>query len=235
MKTLTDYKFKTELHVHTAPGSPCADIPPKTVVEKFKALGYSTIMITNHFYNGMVNYGNKEKALGHYLADFDAAREEGEKLGINVVLGCEIRFAENSNDYLLYGVNQELLYDLYDYLEGTLSDFAKDFRNEERMIIQAHPFREGNRLSDVSLLDGIEAFNIHPHHNSMIALAAKAASENKRLIVTAGNDYHHEGHEGLSAILTADELKTGEDIIKTLKSRDYLFKVIDSIILPYGL
>lgn len=234
MKTISQYIYKTELHAHTAPVSPCADFSPAEVVRKYKKLGYSSIMITNHFFSSMPGYGEKRKAVSSYIADFEAAKEEGDKSGINVILGCEIRFTENSNDYLLYGIEKDELYDIYDYIGGGLEAFSKDFRNSKRMIIQAHPFRDGNELADISLLDGIETFNIHPHHNSRIALASQIVSENKNLIATTGTDFHHEGHQGLSALLTKRELKNGADVTGILKSRDYLFKILDHIVLPYG-
>lgn len=47
-----------------------------------------------------------ELAVKTYLLDYDEAVKTGEKYGINVILGCEIRFTENVNDYLLFGIDK---------------------------------------------------------------------------------------------------------------------------------
>lgn len=88
---LSQYKYKTELHTHTSPCSGCSEIPPKDVVKTYADLGYTTIVICNHFNEIMPQYGDKEKSVSAYLADYEEAKEYGQKLGINVVLGCEDR------------------------------------------------------------------------------------------------------------------------------------------------
>lgn len=174
---------------------------------------------------------DKQKCLSNYLADYDRAAEAGVKHGLNVILGCEIRFTENGNDYLLFGIDKDTLNWAYDYLDKGIEAFSKAFRSSQRLIIQAHPFRNGMVQVDPNLLDGIETFNMHPNHNSRVALAAKYAKQHG-LIPTVGTDYHHPGHEGLGALLTKTELKTSEDIITVLKSRDYLFELGGSILVP---
>lgn len=229
---LEKYTFKTELHAHTKPASGCSEIYPEELVENYARLGYSGVVISNHFYSGMRYYGDKEKCLNAYLADFDKAVQMGNELGIHVILGCEIRFAENINDYLLFGIDREFLKEAYAYLDKDLAVFAKDFRREGRVLLQAHPFRSGMALADPNSIDGIETFNVHPGHNSRIAVAARYAREHN-FIVSAGTDYHHHGHEGLAGILTKTELKTSQDIAQVLRSRDYLLDVGGNIVLPY--
>ena len=81
------------------------------------------------------------------------------------------------------------------------------------------------------LLDGIETFNLHPGHNSKVAIAAGYAKKHD-LIPIVGTDYHHFGHEGLGALLTKTEMKTTSDIVTVLKNRDYLFEISGSILIP---
>lgn len=229
---LEKYTFKTELHAHTKPASECSQIYPEELVENYARLGYNSVVISNHFYSGMRYYGDKKKCIDAYLADFDLAADAGEKLGIHVILGCEIRFAENVNDYLLFGIDRDLLTEAYDYLDKDLAVFSKDFRREDRVLLQAHPFRNGMALADPAYLDGIETFNVHPGHNSRVAVAAKYAREHD-FIVSAGTDYHHHGHEGLAGVLTPNVLKTSGDVALALRSRNYLLVVGGNIIFPY--
>lgn len=225
------YSFRTELHLHTSPASTCSEIPPAQAVETYKAQGYDSIVVCNHFWPGMPFLEDKEKCLDHYLSDYDKAVEAGLKCGLNVILGCEIRFTENANDYLLFGIERDTLDFAYDYLDQGLEAFSKAFRSEQRLIIQAHPFRNQMTQMDPALLDGIETFNMHPNHNSRVAIAAKYAKAHD-LIPTVGSDFHHPGQEALCSLCTKTELKTSHDIVAVLKSRDYLFEIGGSILLP---
>lgn len=232
---LSQYKYKTELHAHTMPCSACSEMTPKDVVTKYVNLGYTTVVISNHFNEIMPQYGDKEKSVPAYLSDFKEAQEYGKEFGINVVLGCEIRFGNVIyNDYLLFGIDDDLLYDAYDYIEKDVESFSKWFRKEGRLFIQAHPFRNGMTRIDPALLDGIETYNFHPNHNSRCSVAAKYAEEHD-MIVTCGTDFHHDGHEGQIALLTKEPIVDSIQLAKVLKSRDYLFQTGGHIILPYGI
>lgn len=226
-----EYRYKTELHLHTSPASGCSEIPPEQAVETYAGLGYHTVVVCNHFTGGMRFREDKQACLAAYLQDYDRAAETGKKLGVNVILGCEIRFAENSNDYLLFGIDRKDLDEAYETLDGTLEAFSHRFRRPDRLLIQAHPFRNGMEHIPPELLDGIETFNMHPNHNSRVAVASLYAQKH-HLIPTAGTDYHHPGHEGMAAILTKEPLCTSGDIVRVLRSGAYLMEVGGCVVLP---
>ncbi len=230
---VTDYKFRTELHAHTHPASPCGDFSPEETVKKYAELGFDSLVISNHFYPIMRFRDDKEKCVAEYLKDFDEAEKAGKKYGITVILGCEFRFTENVNDYLLFGIDREFLGIAFDSMPKGLEAFSKTFRSESTLLIQAHPFRDGMTRVSPSFLDGIEVFNMHPGHNSRVALAARFAKEHN-LIVTCGSDFHHENHQGTTALLTKTKMQNSGDIVAALKSRDYLIEIGGSVVLPYG-
>lgn len=225
------YKYKTELHLHTFPASSCSEIPPEQAVELYANLGYRSIVVCNHFTPNIRFRDDRQKCIDTYLADYNLAVETGKKYGIHVILGCEIRFSENVNDYLLFGIDENFFDIAFDCLDMGIEEFSKQFRSDETLLIQAHPFRNGMTQVDPKYLDGIETFNMHPNHNSRVALAAKYAKEHD-LIPTIGTDFHHPGHEGLSALLTETELRTSHDIVNVLKSRNYIFEIGGSVVLP---
>ena len=227
---IEQYQYKTELHLHTSPASRCSEVSPETAIKLYADLGYDSIVICNHFHTGMRFYGHRQKCIDEYLADYERAVEAGEKYGVNVILGCEIRFTENLNDYLLFGIDRDFINEAYDYLDMGIEAFSKYFRMKNHLLIQAHPFRDGMTSTSPEYLDGIETFNMHPNHNSRIAIAEKYAKQHG-LIPTVGSDFHHIGHEGLAALLTKEEVKTSKDIVDILRGRDYLFKIGDSILL----
>lgn len=212
--------YKTELHAHTNPVSGCSDIDPKDLVLIYKENGYDSVAVTNHFIADRLQGENGQEKVKWYLEDYYKCAEEGALIGLNVILGAEIRFTENNNDYLIFGICPEDLIDIYKLLPYGIDNFYREYKNEKNIIIQAHPFRDKMEEVKPESLDGIEAFNVHPNHNSRIGVAAKYARDNK-LIAICGSDFHHYGQECLCGILTKKPLKDSYDVAKALKSGKY--------------
>ncbi len=230
--SLEDYKYKIELHAHTSPVSKCSQITPKRMIEAYKELGFSGLVITNHFFNGTLDLTDTKKAVEYYLKDYYDTKNYGEKNGIKVYLGLEARFPENSNDYLVYGVTEQDVYKAIELLKYDIKTFYKEFKTENNLILQAHPFRNGMELADPEFIDGVEIFNMHPNHNSRVAVAAKYAAEHSKFFISGGTDFHHEGQQGMCAACF-DKLPTDSiELAKLLKQKDFIFKLGNSIILP---
>ena len=104
--------FKTEPHLHTLEVSPCAHVRAKDFVRKYKEAGYSTIFVTDHLHAMVVDsYGDiswSEK-MTLFLAGYYLAKCEGDKIGVNVLMGAEIGFVGSHNHYLVYGITKEFL------------------------------------------------------------------------------------------------------------------------------
>ncbi len=211
--------YKTELHTHTSPVSSCSEIEPKRLVNVYKENGYDSIVLTNHFTTQLRGETVEEK-IKWYLEDYNKCCEEGKLIDLNVILGAEIRFTENNNDYLIFGICPEELIEIYKMLPYGIDRFYYEYKNEKNIIIQAHPFRDGMEIVKPESLDGIEVFNMHPNHNSRIGLAAKYAAKNNMLAI-CGSDYHHFGQECLCGIITEKPLKNSYDLSNALKSREY--------------
>lgn len=229
---IKDYKYKIETHAHTSPVSGCADLTPKEVLERYADLGFSAIAITNHFSTAVFENLSKETIINNYIKDYYNAINAASKYGIKVILGIEIRFPENSNDYLVYGFDEDEMGTLYDLTSTDYVSFYKEFKNDKNVILQAHPFRNGITVQDPKYLDGIETFNMHPAHNSRIGIATRFAKEHPHLLTTCGSDFHNEGYQGLGGILTKTLPNNSFELAELLKSRDYLFNVAGSIVIP---
>ncbi len=227
-----DYKYKIELHAHTKPVSPCSEIPPAELISRYKAKGFDAVVITNHMINFLFDGKTDTEAIEYYLDGYRQTKDEGEKQGIKVLLGLEMRFPENANDYLVFGVDEADVKEMYSYLNLNYETFYNRFKADNRVILQAHPFRDGMVLQNPDLLDGIEVFNCHPHHNSRIAKAAQYAKEHPRLITTCGTDFHHHDHEGMVAMLSREIPENSYRLAEILKSGDYLFQISNTILLP---
>lgn len=222
-----EYSFRIEMHAHTRPVSPCSEVSAEELAEIYSGKGYDAIVLTNHYILHLLSGMDKEAAIDYYISAYDELKAACEKHGIKVLLGAEIRFTENNNDYLMYGVDREILSVAYDYFTRGLEAYRTEVALSESVFLQAHPFRNGMILANPDLLDGIETFNLHPGHNSRIGVAAKYAKEHGFSVKTAGSDFHHPGqnHECVGAIRTKVLPKDSFELAKILKSGDYLLEI----------
>lgn len=229
---LSQYVYKIELHAHTSPASGCSELVPEEFIDRLHRAGYHTVCVTNHFFEGGT-YMNDADPVGKYLEDYRLAKALGEAVGMTVLLGAEFRFHENCNDYLVYGVDEAFLRETVTQFSLTYRQFYEKYHSPKRLILQAHPFRNGIAAMDGAHMDGIEAFNMHPNHNSRVTVAARYADSEQIPMITVGTDLHHRGHEGSSALRAKFQPKTNEELIALLRSGDYLFEIGGRPLLPY--
>ena len=222
---LAQYKYKIELHCHTSPASPCADFSPEDVIATYKELGYDGVVITNHYnLDNSTAYPTEEAYLDTFFDDYARACKAGEALGITVCFGLELRFPENFNDYLVYGIDPEEARKLFPYVrDGSFEDFRKNYKGDY-VLVQAHPYRDHMIPADKALLDGVELMNLHPNHNSRIGITAKMAREIDG-IVTSGSDFHHPGQAGLGGMFTKVLPRDTKAVRDILRSGDYLLNL----------
>ncbi|MDR0883100.1 MAG: PHP domain-containing protein [Oscillospiraceae bacterium] len=184
-----DYIF--DLHVHTAQGSECAELGGAGLVEKYRALGYDGFVVTDHMKSGdrvWKGLAPWRKKADQWLAGYHAARAAAGD-DFTVLLGLEIRFLENHNDYLLFGVTEDFVRQTPDlHRFPSLRAFRPVAEAHGLLIVQAHPFRVGMTVMPHGLLDGMEIHNGGFHVNQD-GIAAQWAADYD-LIPTAGSDYH---------------------------------------------
>lgn len=179
-----------ETHFHTAETSPCANVSAEDGIRMYHEAGYDAVVVTDHFNTDVIGKdGDWEERVDRFLAGFDIARKTGEKLGVRVYLGMEIRFEENYNDYLVYGFDRQFLYDHPWIYRETMESFSEIAHANGLCIVQAHPFRTICTPAPYELLDGVEGINGNPRHNSRDSLAQEYA-EKHGLFCTEGSDFH---------------------------------------------
>lgn len=227
------YPYRIELHAHTKPVSPCSEIPPADLVRAYIEQGFHGVVITNHFNLGDMKGLPKEEGLDYYMSGYEQTKQAAEGTGLQIFLGTEIRFNEHPNEYLVYGVDRQLLSQCYDYLDQGLAAYRAEVTLPNSVFLQAHPFRDRMVRREPELMDGLEVFNMHPNHNSRVSQAARYAATIPSAIKTIGTDFHHPGHEGLSALRVKRMPEDSFDLAAILRSGDYVFEVGgDAIILP---
>lgn len=226
------YPFKLELHAHTSPVSLCGHVSPEDTVKAYADVGCDCLVITNHLNPDWLE-GDPDERAAEYLDDYYRAKARGEELGVHVILGVEVRFTENSNDYLVYGVEPDDIAKIIPFIDKGIAEFYRGFKTEKNLILQAHPFRKNMVLAPVDSIDGIEAFNCHPNHNSKIAVAARYAKEHG-FVYTGGSDHHDTEQEALCVTRVKKLPADSFELAEILRSRDYLFDISGNIVIPYA-
>ena len=148
-----EYKYKIEAHAHTSPASTCSEVSAEELINAYAGLEYNGLVLTNHFiydYNYMKGRSIKD-GIKKYLSDYYEAVELGKKKGVNVLLGAEIRFTENCNDYLVYGLDEKMLDEIYGYLPYGVENFRTKYSMPKSVFLQAHPFRDGMEEVDAGI------------------------------------------------------------------------------------
>lgn len=226
---MAEYPYKFELHAHSNPASGCSDLPPAELVERCKNAGAHGLVLTNH-----VVWWNRDEAkeswCARYLKDYLDTKAAGEQMGIKVLLGFEAHFPENSNDYLIFGPDESFIPEMYEHIGTSEQEFYTACHGEDILILQAHPHRNNMEPVDPAYLDGYEVFNMHPGHNSRVAVAAQLHATNGG-VVTGGTDLHHRGHEGSLFTCFAEMPQDEQHLVRLLKSGDYVFMTANKIIL----
>jgi len=229
---LAAYPHKIELHAHTWPVSGCSQIPPKDMIRLMKENGYSAVVIANHFKNDS-SFHNTEDPAGTYLADYYATKEEGDKEGIKVYMGAEYTFANDPNHYLVFGVDEPFIRETVGRLDMGIEQFYREYHCQDRLIIQAHPDRDGQKKIPPEYLDGMEIINLHPHHNSRVTLSTHYAQEQNFPVITIGSDLHNPPYAGLTALRTKEIPADEVALVHLLRSRDYLFDICGLPLFPF--
>ncbi len=216
---------KIETHLHTVHVSHCGHMEAAEIVSLYKAAGYDALIVTDHYNRTTFDYlgidpaspGSKTHA---FLDGYRRVREEGERQGIRVFKGAELRFDESENDYLLYGWRDDLLADPDSIFRMGIAAFAPIARREGALIVQAHPYRRTCTPAIACYLDGVEVYNASPRHDSRNELAREYA-EQFGLIATSGSDCHRTEDVGRAGILVDHLPSDSMEMSRLIRSRNY--------------
>ena len=212
--------YKYDLHVHTDETSPCGKVKASEGVRMYKEAGYYGIVITDHYFDGffenLSDMSWKDK-VDCYLDGYKRAYAKGLEIGLKVILGMEIRFLENLNDYLVYGLEENFIYEHPELYKLDLAGFRNLLSGTGIMVFQAHPYRSGLVRADPALLDGVEIFNGNPRHNSLNEKAELFASKHN-LIGISGSDFHQPQDLARGGMLLTESVETSKELADVLKS-----------------
>lgn len=214
--------FKYDVHVHTSETSSCGKVPAVQVVRMYKDAGYKGIIITDHFFNeffdslGSISW---EAKIDSFLCGYKSAKSEGDKVGLTVILGMEMRFNNSPNDYLVYGADETLLKNNPEIYKFGLEKFKTFAKDNGLLVYQAHPYRQNN-VASAELLDGVEVYNGNLRHNSHNDSALEFAIDNN-LKMLSGSDFHQVEDLARGGIILEQKAHNMDELLDVLKSQAY--------------
>lgn len=216
--------YRYDLHVHTSEVSPCGHLTTEETVRQYIRKGYAGIWITNHFH---CEFEEKTRGMSwKEAADlFLWPYREGKKLAEGKLLtglGMEIRFRTDPNDYLLYGLTEEMVCrEAEHWIDMDLEQFYHTY-GDRLLIIQAHPSRKNSSVpADPAWLHGMEAVNTSPRHDNGNENTQKILVCHPWLIPSGGSDCHRTEDVGRGGILMEERIRTEEELPERLKGRRY--------------
>ncbi len=226
---LNQYPFKTELHLHSKPVSRCAEISPEEIAKLYHSYGFDALTLTNHIDPCALSF-TEDEWVEHYLKGYSELCEAAKKYDMTVYLAAEIRFTENTNDYLVYGVDEEVIRNIHRHLDKGIEKFYASIDKTKTIVLQAHPFRDNMELNYTKHLDGIEVLNM-AGHNSRPAAAVMFAKDNPGIKV-GGQDLHYTHNIPTIKTCFKRAPKDCFELAQMLKSGDYIFELGDMVVLP---
>lgn len=200
--------FLFDPHTHTAETSKCGHLPAAEVVDRYVACGFSGLCVTDHLHPEYLSRIDTEhdwqKVMDHYLSGYHASKKRGDEVGFQVILGAELRFPENDNDYLVYGIDEEWLRSNPYMCCMSAQEFFDKF-HDQVLIIHAHPFRENSAPVQESAVHGSEIINSNPRHDNNNDKALALCRRHPEYYRLAGSDTHQAGDEARAGIILPEK------------------------------
>lgn len=229
-------EYLYETHLHTAEGSACGKVPGARQAEIYKALGYTGIVVTDHFFNGNCAIPRDlpwKERVERYCEGYRNAKKRGDEIGLQVFFGLETNF--HGQEFLLYGLSEEWLSEQEDMLSWSPKEQFEKVTAAGGMVVQAHPYREAPYIPSVILYpDCCEAFEIANALNASRGAdfnsKAEAYAKEHGIHGTGGSDAHGEVQkrggmifekkwDGIEDYIAAVRAGTGYRIIKEFEER----------------
>lgn len=213
--------FKYDLHAHTSQTSNCSHVTGEELANLYKKLGYDGFCITDHF-NGSTTIPDGvswRERVNLFCKGYEAAFEEGKKLGIKVFFGWEHSIYDGT-DFVVLGLDKEWLLQHEEIIDLEFKDYSKLIHESGGILFQAHPFREDYYIKYITLaprdVDAVEVYNANrkPEHNERALWYAKSY----QLPQVAGSDIHSVDQSNMAFVESTERVDTIFDLMEHIKS-----------------
>ena len=217
--------YKYEMHCHTSEVSRCGRISGADLADFYKSMGYSGIVVTDHFFNGNTTVPKElswTDRINLFFAGYESAKKRGEEIGLSVFFGWENSYFTGM-DFITYGLDKNWLIENKDCDMLPPKQYLELARSSGGYTVHAHPFREADYIDMIRLLprdvDAVETINANrtDFENHM----ADYYADSYGLIKCCGSD-NHRGKQARIAALELDfEAKSIEEIITAIKENKH--------------
>lgn len=219
--------YKYELHMHTKEGSACAVDTVHDMIRKYKSLGYSGMVVTNHFYCGNTSVSRKlpwKDFVMEYARAYFEGQKTAEELDFDLIFGIEQGYGDG-REILVYGIEPEFIAERSFLIEGNLELWSKEIRQAGGFVAYAHPFRNReyiknpDEVPDLKYVDGIEVHNYcnQPEDNEK----AERIFGNSGAILIAGSDMHGTDFKNANGVVFKNRVKNSAQLAKALFENDF--------------
>ena len=213
-----------DTHIHTAQTSPCGKLDAADTVDYYAAHGYAGLVITDHLHAEFIRKSDNGKGWNHvidlYLDGYRAAKKRGDTIGFDVILGAEMRFEDNNNDYLVYDINEAWLRNHPYVICREAREFYEKFHNEV-LIMHAHHYRDGNLTVFEDAVHGIELINTNPRHENHTDRAVDLAKRHPEYYLQAGSDMHQIPDRCQAGIISHRRIRDSHEYAEVIRSGNY--------------
>ena len=202
MNKISDYPYKYEMHLHTSEASACGKNTAAEMVRAHKAAGYTGIVVTNHAWGGNTCIDRSlpyKEWVRQYAEAYFKAREEGEKIGLQVFFGMESGF--DATEFLIYGISPEWLMEREELWDASVEEQYRIVHEGGGLVMHAHPYREEWYIPEIRLypdyVDGVEIINAthschlsKSHNDPLFDVKAIEYARKYNKVTCAGSDVH---------------------------------------------
>ncbi len=234
LKDMNGYLIET--HVHSSEASRCAVHSGSEQARCYKNLGYTAVIMTDHFINGnTVMSGHKPWAsqVDLFFLGYEAARAEGKRLGLDVWFGLESNFS--GTEFILTGIDKDWIKRHPEMAWWSIEDQFKAVDAAGGLVIHAHPYREESYIPEVrlfpSLCHAVETINMgNINRSDAFNRRATHYAEEHGLPAVGGSDSHRvsDPHGGVRFYEKPKDLRDFIDTIKSGKGWDVIEEPLEN-------
>lgn len=207
-----------DMHAHSSGISRCCRADARTVLDIARRVGIDGLILTNHYHPGYVDEKGSAAFAEKYVKEYESAKEAADEIGVRLFFGLEVTARKYNNAHiLLYGIPTEAVIDCPDMYDLTLQEMQALVKPYDGIVVQAHPFRSGGSLLDISYLDGVEV-NCHPFYDATHADRLLKIAGEEKLLVTCGGDFHDDTPRPVCGVHFPDTVSDIHDIIRHVRS-----------------
>lgn len=217
-----------ELHMHSMEASRCASSSIHDMIRRYKEIGFSGAVVTNHFTGGNTSIDRElpwDKLAEEYCACYYDGLKTARELDFDLLFGVEQGYARGK-EILVYGIEPQLMMEHPELRAADLPIWSRVVRSAGGFIALAHPFRSRYYIPDpmampdrLDLVDGFEAYN-----------RCNAPGENREamerisptgLIAIAGSDWHDTNFNAANGVALQHRVRTSRELARLLKAGDF--------------